>query len=271
MTEIDPRSPHAFEPSDLGLPVCRVCDEVEIAAVHHLGQLAEVLDIPLEVLTGPGAVPDGDVPDNLIELPEPAAVEAAENAGVGTVENLADVRLAALRRLEGPLDDALANFRATVEEHKPKDDEFRAYEWHRLDDDFVADEELEAAGLHARGQLEGAAARLVAVQAELSAKIGEAVATGSLMDGDEVRSPNWERRLIVARKFEPLQLALSEVTLTEDGGDATTSWHNPKLDADGQVVPDGTTPVRFERWCQNGLRVGGWVHPLSRGPVEVDS
>lgn len=259
MTEIDRRSPHAFEPSaDPAFPFCAVCDDFEESSVHVADEPTAAVD---------------EVPDNVVSLPEPAPVPDVEDEADsgGTMADMTEVRLAALRRLEGPLDEALAYFRAMVEEHKPKDDEYRAYKWHRLDDDFVADLELEAAGSHAHAQLEAAAARLVAVQSELSAKIGEAVARGALMEGDEIRSPNWGRRLIVARRFVPSQLALSEVTLTEDGRDATTSWHNPELDGDGQVVPDGQVPVRFERWCQNGLRVGGWVHPISRGPVEVDS
>lgn len=180
-----------------------------------------------------------------------------------SIVSFADKRLERLRAFEAPLDAALTDFRETVAEHQPMADRFRSYQI-RLDV-AATDPELEVAGPRAHAALVSAANQLAAVQAALSSAIGDAVARGALMVGDEFRTPSWARRLTVAAAFVPSEVGLGEVTLTEDGGLVTTAQHSPKLDGQGQAIDDGMVPVRFERWSQGGLRVGGFVHPITRG------
>lgn len=131
--------------------------------------------------------------------------------------------------------------------------------------------EVESEGIMAMALIEEAQDACNTARAALATLISDAVKNDQLEVGDAIRSPFDETMLTVTEVNVSPEPGLSEVTMSADGEKVVRSLHSWPLNADdGQPEFDDLAPVRYERWCAQGLRVAGTVHPTSRQLLDTD-
>lgn len=97
--------------------------------------------------------------------------------------------------------------------------------------------------------------------------------------GDRVLTPySWDGRaesrdtqaLVVVTIDHRQALQLATLVLTSDGGSMSRRQHTFDWDDENdRPIDDGQTPIRFEEWWGGGIKVGGTIHPQSRGFIDI--